>query len=969
MKNKILAVGFFLASCLLLPAPSFAQFTTVTATVKDPNGIPYAGAVLNAILVPSTGGGYTLSGQPYSGRIGPVTLSSTGSFTVNFGDVTLISPGSPQWQITIDSAAATIQGPLGTGPQSFTYTSTGTTISGSSPVSLTTALNALAPALTNITLGSGSVTSVTATSPIVVTPSPITTTGAISCPTCNTSGATIAGTISATHLTQATAANTAGDVAGSVVTTATGAIALTAGADTTSPLQVNSHSSTQSATEVDISNQSSGGGGTGTLAAPLLVEGKGYGAFNPGNSTTVMAIQQESTATAGDALVITNKQAVGSGSRTSTLELGVPDNGIAQISGGNAVGDGSGNYPKLTFDGNPSIYGATSAPGGMGIATLTPAASQVALTIGNINVSPTGDMLDVVNSTGKLSGILVNGCNYYVTNAVTTTNFCGQGVSVIDPLTFGVKADGHAVVDATTSSGSPIVTCPNLDCNFLTTAVVGQRVFANKGFNACTGGSYIIPASTTISSIDSDSQIHVSNNAANNCTATARLVWGDVDQTSAGTGPWQNAWNAFITVLSHGPAFLKIPCAMSLIDAGIGGGAPTHTAYIPTIAGCGPSTSVLATTADYSWTAVSIGANHVQLFGFSTPGSFVAQPYTHDFVVDGSGENTNCPASSQTLLSLANQSYLATNVYANNLCPLRTNLLCFLMGNTSVYINIQSDFCGQPCMSLTAGGQPTNLYQLFCGDSNQGMVVNGTGTVNSYGGSYGQSGGCGQGLPLGNGGAITFNSYGENITETLNLGTGTRFNGYGDLIQGINCGAGNGAITMAGTAAATLQNTTVSPTGTTNNAINGTGTIYVQGDASKISAGTVGIASSTVVLNVNPQTVGSDRQVAKAAAQTAKTVFTVGAQTTLFRVHLSVECTTTSAAATVTPAVLYTDTSGTVQTVTGTAATCTALGASSNTSQDVTFRAQNATAIQYQTTIANTPTYDVSVTVEQLGLN
>jgi fibronectin-binding autotransporter adhesin len=151
--RKILSVALVLAGAFLFAPAARAQFTTVTATVKDPNGIPYAGAVLNAILVPSTGGGYTLSGNPYSGRIGPVTLDSSGSFTVNFGDVTLISPGSPQWQITIDSAAATISLPLGTGPQSFTYTSTGTTISGSSPVSLTTALNALAPKLTNFASG------------------------------------------------------------------------------------------------------------------------------------------------------------------------------------------------------------------------------------------------------------------------------------------------------------------------------------------------------------------------------------------------------------------------------------------------------------------------------------------------------------------------------------------------------------------------------------------------------------------------------------------------------------------------------------------------------------------------------------------------------------------------------------------------------------------------------------------------
>jgi hypothetical protein len=175
---------FLILICFLLglASPSFAQFTTVTATVQDPNGIPYSGAVMNAILVPSTGGGYTLGGQPYSGRVGPVTLDSTGKFTAQFGDVTLITPGSPQWQITIDSAAATIQPPLGTGPQSFTYTSSGTTISGSSPVSLTTALNALAPKLTNFAT-SGTVTNVSGTSPIVSSGG---TTPAISCPTCNT---------------------------------------------------------------------------------------------------------------------------------------------------------------------------------------------------------------------------------------------------------------------------------------------------------------------------------------------------------------------------------------------------------------------------------------------------------------------------------------------------------------------------------------------------------------------------------------------------------------------------------------------------------------------------------------------------------------------------------------------------------------------------------------------------------------
>jgi hypothetical protein len=156
----VLAGAFLFAFCF--PETARAQFTTVTATVTDPNGIPYAGAVMNAILVPGAAGGYTLNGAPYSGRVGPATLDSTGKFTANFGDVTLITPGSPQWQITIDSNPGGILPPFGTGSQTFTYTSTGTTISGGSPVNISSSLNALAPKLTNITLGAGTVTSFSA---------------------------------------------------------------------------------------------------------------------------------------------------------------------------------------------------------------------------------------------------------------------------------------------------------------------------------------------------------------------------------------------------------------------------------------------------------------------------------------------------------------------------------------------------------------------------------------------------------------------------------------------------------------------------------------------------------------------------------------------------------------------------------------------------------------------------------------
>ena len=212
--HKIKHFALVLAGALLFaglfPVGARAQFTTVTATVTDPNGIPYAGGTMSAVLVPGAPGGFRLSGQPYSGRVGPATLDSTGTFTANFGDVTLITP-SAQWQITIDSNPGGIEPPLGTGGQTFTYTSTGTIISGSSPVNISTQLNALAPKLTNF--GGGS--------------------------------SLISGSVTPTHLTFATAVDTIGDVSGSAVTAGTGAIALTASADTVTPLNVFGHSATQ----------------------------------------------------------------------------------------------------------------------------------------------------------------------------------------------------------------------------------------------------------------------------------------------------------------------------------------------------------------------------------------------------------------------------------------------------------------------------------------------------------------------------------------------------------------------------------------------------------------------------------------------------------------------------------------------------------------------------------------------------
>jgi hypothetical protein len=77
-------------------------------------------------------------------------------------------------------------------------------------------------------------------------------------------------------------------------------------------------------------------------------------------------------------------------------------------------------------------------------------------------------------------------------------------------------------------------------------------------------------------------------------------------------------------------------------------------------------------------------------------------------------------------------------------------------------------------------------------------------------------------------------------------------------------------------------------------------------------------------------------------------------------------CHSSAASATVTPTYIYTDPSGTVHTVPLASATCTTLGAASVTGTSAIVRVKAATNIQFSIAIANSPTYDYSMTVEQL---
>jgi hypothetical protein len=197
---------------------------------------------------------------------------------------------------------------------------------------------------------------------------------------------------------------------------------------------------------------------------------------------------------------------------------------------------------------------------------------------------------------------------------------------------------------------------------------------------------------------------------------------------------------------------------------------------------------------------------------------------------------------------------------------------------------------------------------------------------------------------------------------------GAPFGTLVDDVTAYSCGHGAPTINRAGSQS-------ISAAG-----LSGTG-INLLGGGFKNAVSFNGTANRKTVLpdvSGSPiSTVGYDSQTKKTSAQAPKLLtnpatwlpFTVGANDTLFRADVALACDLTSANATVLLTILYTDVSNTAQSQATTTANCTTLGAASVTTQAFLFMAKAGTSIQYSTTIVNTPSYDVRISLQQLGMN
>lgn len=140
---------------LLLALPAWAQFTTVTGTVTDPNGLPYAYGTIASAIASSGTPQFTATAALYIQPTQATGLDTTGTFQMRLADVTALTPGGSTYSFTVCSSQGSVPFSFGKGPQCFTIN--GVSISGSSQ-DIGATLRAAAPALTVTFAGGGTVT-------------------------------------------------------------------------------------------------------------------------------------------------------------------------------------------------------------------------------------------------------------------------------------------------------------------------------------------------------------------------------------------------------------------------------------------------------------------------------------------------------------------------------------------------------------------------------------------------------------------------------------------------------------------------------------------------------------------------------------------------------------------------------------------------------------------------------------------
>ena len=141
MKRALLTLLFLLGLGGLTCAQTY---TTVTATVVDPNGTAYAYGTYTIALSNTTGQQPQLNGNANFQTVFSGSLTLAGLMSISLPSVSVMTPAGLQWQFQVcanPKQVVNIFPPVNT--PCFSYTSTGTQISGTS-VNISTSLSAVA---------------------------------------------------------------------------------------------------------------------------------------------------------------------------------------------------------------------------------------------------------------------------------------------------------------------------------------------------------------------------------------------------------------------------------------------------------------------------------------------------------------------------------------------------------------------------------------------------------------------------------------------------------------------------------------------------------------------------------------------------------------------------------------------------------------------------------------------------------
>lgn len=508
-----------------------SETISLPSTFSCPGDVSISFTLINSVWIQSARAAASGGG---GGGVGGVTasspLASSGGSNPNITCTTCTTSAAAltlnHLTVGAGSQALGIVSGLGTTSQVLIGNATGPPAFGA--VNLSSMITGQLP------IGNVGSAGLSATSPVSINSA-----GLITCTTCST------GTLASTQVAFGSGSNT---IAGSAnLTYASSRLSIVAPSAGIAPLVVTGTMNT--AALLDLENSP-----TGDAAGVLSVNGYGQGSYTPGHNPSVVGIEIDDGGTNSTfGLAIIRAGTFGSGSIHSNLQIGVNTAGQSYFFGGNAVGDGSGNYSGLLMGTGSIVYvlgGASSnsqniflaPPLSTGVATTVPVIAvedHTGAVVGGFDLNSAPFTNTVMTWNGSSSGSVIVGA----AAAAGTPNRMNLPTTTAGANTL-LLSDGGSPQQLKWSTGltyDPSTHQLLASLNCLNTPV-GQDVFCGDGLGTVWDGDSAVQES--IASTNSAWNYCMSNSGSTGQSGTSRPYFAciGVDATTSTGGGLELAY-------------------------------------------------------------------------------------------------------------------------------------------------------------------------------------------------------------------------------------------------------------------------------------------------------------------------------------------------------------------------------------------------------------------------------------------